>query len=453
MNSFKGAKKVFDFTLAQMLKAKSTKVVLLIMFLCSLLSVPIKAYIDKSKEDKNTIADEINIDNLYYFNNTDYKDIDFKTSLQDDSHTKKAKLVECENKDLESKKELVEKDEKNSLILTIDKETDKYTIKSFRHSKGSITEKEATYIATLLQTTFNTVKMSKINIEKDVLADLSKAVKSDNVTYTNELSDKADANNDKKFDSALYNTLYTFTTIIFFIIIFTSAQTASGIATDKSSRVTEYLMTSIKPINLLTGKVLAAFCFNIIQMGGIGLCLFVSNLFTKQYISDKTFLSDIFTNKVLPNLNIGYILLGVVTTLLGLIFYSMLAGLCASTVSKIEDLQSALAPYNIICIASFYAVLFLVILKLAENINAPLNSTQTFITVFPFTAPFLLPSMALCGKISLTLSLVGILMLIVACIAIMNFTTKIYVALIMYNGNKVSPRDFIKIYKGGMKND
>ena len=175
----------------------------------------------------------------------------------------------------------------------------------------------------------------------------------------------------------MQNFFYTYIMIfaLYMVILLYGQMVAMSVATEKSSRAMELLITSAKPINMMFGKVLAACMAGLVQLVAIfGSALVFYNV-NKSYWGDNGIIDSIFN--IPPELFV-YML---VFFLLGFLIYALLYGAISSTVSKLEDINTAVQPVTFLFIIGFMVVMFSMSSGSVDNILMQICS------YIPFTSP------------------------------------------------------------------
>ena len=175
----------------------------------------------------------------------------------------------------------------------------------------------------------------------------------------------------------MQNFLYTYIMVmaLYMVILLYGQMVAMNVATEKSSRAMELLITSAKPANMMFGKVLASCLAGLVQLAAIfgsGLLLYQLN---KGYWGDNEIVDSIFN---IPPELLGYML---VFFLLGFLIYAFLYGAISSTVSKLEDINTAVQPVTYLFLAGFMVVVFSMSSGNVENLLIKICS------FIPFTSP------------------------------------------------------------------
>ena len=130
----------------------------------------------------------------------------------------------------------------------------------------------------------------------------------------------------------------------------------------------------------------------------------------------------------------------IVVFILGFLFYAGIAGLAGASVSKMEDLSSAIQPLSLIGVLGFYLAYF-------PQVTVEENTMALLARYLPISSPFVLPSDYLLGRIDLVGTLIAIAVLAVADILIMMFVAKVYESLILHTGNRLKLGDILKMSK------
>lgn len=175
----------------------------------------------------------------------------------------------------------------------------------------------------------------------------------------------------------MQNFFYTYIMIfaLYMVILLYGQMVSMSVAIEKSSRAMELLITSAKPINMMFGKVLAACMAGLIQLVAVfGSALVFYNV-NKSYWGDNGIIDSIFN---IPPELFAYML---VFFLLGFLIYAFLYGAISSTVSKLEDINTAVQPVTFLFIFGFMVVMFSMSSGSVDNVLMQICS------YIPFTSP------------------------------------------------------------------
>ncbi|MEV6879597.1 ABC transporter permease [Amycolatopsis sp. NPDC051128] len=187
--------------------------------------------------------------------------------------------------------------------------------------------------------------------------------------------------------------------LLYMSIITYGMMVAQGVVEEKSSRVVEILLASVRPWQLLLGKV--------IGLGLVGLTQLVILAAAGLVAASVT---GVFT---LSGFATGAALWGLLWYLLGFLLYATIYGALGSLVSRQEDTQSVVGPLNIVLVVGFIAGFNL----LVQN---PAGSATKIVSLIPLLSPILMPARISTGaaagwEIALSLGLT------VACVALLTW--------------------------------
>ena len=226
--------------------------------------------------------------------------------------------------------------------------------------------------------------------------------------------------------------IYTFVLIyaLYMAITFYGSHVMNSVVTEKTSRAMEVLATSVKPNALLFGKIISTSLAGLIQIAAIiieaFICVKISSVNNP----------DFPVNQIISNIPTQILVYMLIFFLLGFLIYSFLYGAFASTVSKIDELSSAIMPVQIIIVFTFIATMSAIN---SGNADTPFN---VFLSYFPFTAPMMMFTRAIISNVSTLEVILSILVLIVSTYFIGWLSARIYrVGILMY-GEKPN---FIKL--------
>ncbi len=153
-------------------------------------------------------------------------------------------------------------------------------------------------------------------------------------------------------------------------------QVAQGVAEEKESRIVEILLATVRPGQLLAGKVVGIGLFGLLQLviiGAVGLILIV-----------RTHVVSI------PAVGAGVIAGGLLWFVLGFALYAVLLAAAGSLVSRVQDVQLASLPI-IMALSVAYVVSLVVVLP------DPSSLASTVVSLVPFLAPVAMPARMAAG--------------------------------------------------------
>jgi len=175
----------------------------------------------------------------------------------------------------------------------------------------------------------------------------------------------------------MVNYFYTYIMILalYMVILLYGQMVSTNVATEKSSRAMELLITSAKPSSMMFGKVFASCLAGFTQLVCIFGSAFVSFNINRTYWDEFGMASSFF------DIPIELIIYMLVFFVLGFLVYAFIFGAVGSTVSKLEDINTAVMPITLLFIFGFMVVVFSFASGTVDNVLMKVCS------YIPFTAP------------------------------------------------------------------
>ncbi len=175
----------------------------------------------------------------------------------------------------------------------------------------------------------------------------------------------------------MQNFFYTYIMIfaLYMVILLYGQMVATNVATEKSSRAMELLVTSARPTSMMFGKVLASCTAGLVQLVALfGSALVFYNL-NRTAWGDNMIIDSIF------NIPVDLFVYMLVFFVLGFLIYAFLYGAIGSTASKLEDINTSVMPITFLFIIAFFVVIFSMA---SGNVDTVLMKVCSYI---PFTSP------------------------------------------------------------------
>ncbi len=171
--------------------------------------------------------------------------------------------------------------------------------------------------------------------------------------------------------------VYVLILLIYVAVIYYPNMIAMEVATEKSSRVMEILISSVSPVKHMFAKIAGIGVLGILQMSIFG---------TAGYLALTSAGTDLTTGMYsvfgFSDLKISTFLFALLFFLLGYFLYAVLAALLGSLVSRTEDVQQLMLPMMfLVIIASFIAF---------SGIAVPEAKYVTIASYIPFFAPLVM---------------------------------------------------------------
>ena len=309
------------------------------------------------------------------------------------------------------------KEEENNTLIIIDS---KNGVPSFNYLvKQSGSGLDPSEISRVIKSIFVSDLLKATNISDNV----SQMIQSDVSFNVNELG-KGKMNS--------YMSSIVISMLLFFAIYFYGYGVAMSVASEKTSRVMELLVTSTKPSKIILGKSAA--------MGLLGLIQLFMVVFTGTLTYKLTFPENFKVAGQVLNFSSFTpfsLLMIAVYFILGYSLYAMMNAVAGATVSKAEDVNSSLMPISMISMVAFYMGYF--------SLAFPNGSVAIVSSIIPFSSPFTMPSRILAIDVPIWQISASIFSLVITIIFIAWISIKIYSSAILHYGKRLKMKDLLKM--------
>ncbi|MEX2618993.1 MAG: ABC transporter permease [Egibacteraceae bacterium] len=161
------------------------------------------------------------------------------------------------------------------------------------------------------------------------------------------------------------------TLLLFLALSVNAGSLLTGAVEEKSSRVIEVLLGSVRPWQLLTAKITA---MTALALGQIA--VLVGAVLAANAVADTV---------ELPPATAATVVVALVMLVLGFVFFAALYTVAGSLAANAEDAQGSAGPLNFILIGTYFAVVFAVL-------PDPGGVGAQVLTYLPPTAPFTVPA-------------------------------------------------------------
>lgn len=236
--------------------------------------------------------------------------------------------------------------------------------------------------------------------------------------------------------------------LMYFFVLIYGQGVANSVVMEKSSKLIETFLVSVRPTAMILGKLLAITAAGIMQLLTWAASLaisFAAGTFIVKSMNPQTDMFIIKGFEMLKGLLDGLlsplnVVLAILLVVAGLLMYCSLAGIGGALASKTEDLSSANVIFTLILVASFLGAL-------AGGGLDPSSQAAPLLDWIPFTAVMITPGKVLMGSLPLwktaaCLAITLLTALLAACAA-----GKVYRALVLYKGDVPKPKDIVRMLR------
>lgn len=455
-----GWKNVYAFTFLQHYKSKAAVIALILMCLAVIASGPVLAMIG-GEGIENTLDSmtECKIEGIYLRNETDFE-FDTEKFISEKPYYKNVKFIKTDDP-LETVKEKFKSDSTKDVIVNIslDTEEDIYKIDLYRSQASEIDTTVMSVLSEIIEEYFYDCRVSQLGITEESFELINAKVKAE-VVDTETDDEKED---DDSFNMVMSGVIMAYAMVVMMIVLISSQQIGASIIIEKSSKVIETLMISVRPLALIVGKIFGTITILICDFVALLISGIISGVITTVMTAKKmneilnivtSSMSDIgngfspgsaeaaaFTGGI--DISIGRIVFGIfailMTTILAYLLYAVISGISGASCSNVEDLSGA---------STFISMITLVGLYLCMGVTAINNDVVTTISYFfPFSGMYIVPVHFIFGKTGIVTVLILWAELIVLTVILFRFAARIYHVLVFHKGERIKFKALLGIAK------
>jgi ABC-2 type transport system permease protein len=210
--------------------------------------------------------------------------------------------------------------------------------------------------------------------------------------------------------------------LLYFLLILFGQFVAQGVVEEKSSRVVELLLATMKPWQLLAGKILGLGILGLVQIVALAVVGTVGAL--------------AFDVVDVPGQVIGTVVSVVLWFVIGYALYASIFAVAASLVSRQEDLGSVLTPTTILLVVGFIIAI--------QAAGDPTSTLATVTSFIPGLSPLVMPVRMAAGEAAWWEVVVAVVLMLVAIALIVRLGGRIYAGALLRTGGKIKMREALQ---------
>ncbi|GAA4746455.1 ABC transporter permease [Modestobacter marinus] len=213
--------------------------------------------------------------------------------------------------------------------------------------------------------------------------------------------------------------------VLYSLLILFGQFVAQGVVEEKSSRVVELLLATMRPWQLLAGKILGLGLLGLMQMMVIAVVGVAGAL--------------AFDVVDLPGRLIGTVVTVIAWFVLGYAFYASVFAAAASLVSRQEDLGSVITPASLLLVVGF-----VVSVQAAQDPTGTLSTVTSFV---PGLSPLVMPVRQAAGGAEWWEVGVSAALMLIAIAVIVRIGGRIYAGALLRTGGRIKLREALAAEK------
>lgn len=219
---------------------------------------------------------------------------------------------------------------------------------------------------------------------------------------------------------------YVSVLLLYVLLLVNGLAVAGGVVEEKTSRVVEVLLSTLKPVHLLVGKVVGIGLVGLVQLAAIGAVGLGAALGTGLIEATGT-AAAVFVS------TLGWFILGYA-------FFSMLYAATGSMVSRQEEIASTTTPLTFLVLGMFFLAQY-----------ALQDPSSTLIAVTSWIPPFsaILMPLRIAAGVADPVQVVGtVVLMTLAVVGLSGVAAKIYQRSVLRSGTRVSWKEALSFSRG-----
>ena len=435
--------KVFGFTLRQMLRNKAYITTLILFFLMAVTSVPI-AVLSNGGSVKSEDPDRegsSGFRTIYVDNETKYP-LDVESLGSEDAWYGSTSFVTADFAPEDWKSKIAA----DEVFVQMMEESGSVQLKVRVQDEAVVgglgLSGEMEELQNVLQNALDQARYEAAGVDPSMLQSLTGQVQTEVKTMEEYTSARA----------VPWETQYAiqmvYAVLVLILSVYTISYIIQSVSEEKNSKLVEFLTVSVRPQQLIIGKILACMAYV-----GMMLVILIVGLVIS-YVGSGLFLEVPSIRSVLTSAGLGGVLSGmspllIVVVLLSLAIgygtFSLIAGLCGAACQSPQDVQRMSMIPTLLLLAGYMVSIF------ASTMTA--QSANIVFALIPVVSLFCTPVLYVTGEISFGIVLVSWAIQLVILGLLARVSGGLYEELLYHRGGRISIRNLFVMAKkkGGRK--
>lgn len=314
---------------------------------------------------------------------------------------------------------------------------------------SSLSESDAEDISSFLQTNFQIILLQKSGVDPAAVSELLAPTVTE-VTTSGEEQLSAEESALECLRDILGMILpYLNIMILYFLVLFYGQSVANNVIMEKTSKLMDTFLVTVKPTAMVFGKVLAVTAASILQFVAVAACLIggfaAGSMLVRRIDPDSQMLLLRFFDSLdqfQGLLTVPGILLAVVMIVSGFFLYCSLSAIGGSAAGKPEDLSSTNVLFTMVLVISFLVTLY------AGGIGGTASGRYSvWLDFVPFTSILVTPSRVMLGEVSLGMGVLSLAITLAVSVLCLLLAGKVYRMMALYKGNPPRPAKLLEMMR------
>ena len=425
-DSLVGCDNVYKFTLRQLLISRANIITLVIMVLFSVIAPPLltvlSGSISETSFDSTSMTElsaEDGATDVYIVNKTPY--------AFDVSEYVKGVTVHTLNEN-----DATPNAENTHLIYEVSANgTGGYSVTLTLSENSLVNKEKATDFAYTVSSIFDSARYTASGISADKLTVITSPYYVSSGSASSYMGSSSDI-------SMRFIVQYAYAIIIFMLCSISTAYIIRAVLEEKASKLVETLLTSVRPLSLIVGKILAVMTYIVILLSAVILSATVSTKITSAIAKTPISLSAIGLDISGIKIDLPTLLLVIISLLISYMTYSVLAGISGACCSNMEEMDAAQGTVMVTLLIGYIASFATCAIE-----SAPV----AYITsLLPVLSTFCAPVRYVLGHIGLGAFLISLVLQAIVAVLLFIFCSKVYSEIIIRRGKRIKIKELIPLF-------
>ncbi len=209
--------------------------------------------------------------------------------------------------------------------------------------------------------------------------------------------------------------------LLYLIVFFAGMSVATTIGTEKSSRISEVLLSVLRPSQVLVGNVVAV----TVTLGLLALAAAVPALVALPQLGVRV-----------PSVLGSDLALAAVWLLLGFTLYSFAFAAAGALVDKVTEVSAATSPITMVVVIGY-------VLSVSVIPQAPSGAVSVVLSLFPLSAPMAMPIRWATGQVPVWQLALALALMVLATAVVVRLATVVYRRAITRTGGRLRWRQVL----------
>ena len=229
--------------------------------------------------------------------------------------------------------------------------------------------------------------------------------------------------------------------ILYTVILMYGVNVKSSVLEEKTTRIVEVLVSSVRPFSLLCGKVIGVGAVSLLQLAIWGVAVRVLLAQRGALVGGMSGLEEGGGLLQVPHVSTATAAIFLAYFLGGFFIYSAMFAAVGAMSSSEQEAQQAQQPIVLVLIGSFFSMFAM--------LNDPSSALSVVLSLVPFSSPIAMPVRWAAGDLPATELVASLGLLVLGIVGVTWVAARIYRVGILMTGKRPSLRELVRWVKAG----